>query len=94
MYQRYYRVNDVWSDQELSGKDMTFNEYFEWSQKAQDLRRDYIDARDAISKNHNLSSKQKYSKKQKLGEKFIADINAIPYPDKPGKRKSKGIIME
>ena len=94
MYQRYYRVNDVWSDQELSGKDMTFYEYFEWSQKAQDLRRDYIDARDAISKNHNLSSKQKYSKKQKLGEKFIADINAIPYPDKPGKRKSKGIIME
>lgn len=42
----------------------------------------------------NLSSKQKYSKKQKLGEKFIADINAIPYPDKLGKRKSKGIIME
>ena len=33
-------------------------------------------------------------KKKKLGEKFIADIKAIPYPDKPGKRKSKGIIME
>ena len=47
-----------------------------------------------ISKNLNLSSKQKYSKKQKLGENFIADIKAIPYPDKPGKRKSKGIIME
>ena len=94
MYQRYYRVNDVWSDQELSGKDMTFDEYFDWSQKAQDLRRDYIDDRDAISKNPNLTSKQKYSKKQKLGEKFIADIKAIPYPDKPGNRKSKGIIME
>ena len=94
MYQRYYRVNDVWSDQELSGKDMTFDEYFEWSQEAQDLRRDYTDARDAISKNPNLTSKQKYSKKQKLGEKFIADIKNIPYPDKPGKRKSKGIIME
>jgi hypothetical protein len=66
MYQRYYRVNDIWSDQELSGKDMTFDEYFEWSQKAQDLRRDYIDARDAISKNLNLSSKQKYSKKKKM----------------------------
>lgn len=73
---------------------MTFDEYFKWSQKAQDLRRDYIDARDAISKNPNRTSKQKYSKKQKLGEKFIADIKAIPYPDKPGKRKSKGIIME
>ena len=73
---------------------MTFSEYDEQSQEAQDLRRDYIDARDAISKNHNLSSKQKYIKKQKLGEKFIADIKAIPYPDKPGKRKSKGIIME
>lgn len=94
MYQRYYRVNDVWSDQELSGKDMTFDEYFEWSQQAQDLRRDYIDTRDAITKNPNLTSKQKYSKKQKLGEKFITDIKAIPYPDKPGKRKSKGIIME
>ena len=94
MYQRYYRVNDVWSDQELSGKDMTFDEYFEWSQKAQDLRRDYIDARDAITKNPNFTSKQKYSKKQKLGEKFMADIKAIPYPDKPSKRKSKGIIME
>ena len=94
MYQRYYRVNDVWSDQELSGKDMTFDEYFEWSQKAQDLRRAYIADRDAITKNPNLPSKQKYSKKQKLGEKFIADIKAIPYPDKPGKRKSKGIIME
>ena len=32
--------------------------------------------------------------RDELGEKFIADINAIPYPDKPGKRKSKGIIME
>ena len=72
---------------------MTFDEYFEWSQEAQDLRKEYVDTRDAISKNPNLSSKQKYSKKQKLGEKFIADIKAIPYPDKPGKRKSKGIIM-
>ena len=94
MYQRYYRVNDVWSDQELSGKDMTFDEYFEWSQKAQELRKKYVDTRDTISKNPNLTSKQKYSKKQKLGKKFIADIKAIPYPDKPGKRKSKGIIME
>lgn len=94
MYQRYYRVKDSWYEEELSGKDMTFSEYDEWSQKSQDLRRDYIDARDAISKNPNLTSKQKYSKKQKLGEKFIADIKAIPYPDKPGKRKSKGIIME
>ena len=94
MYQRYYRVNDVWSEQELSGKDMTFGEYDEWSQKSQALRKEYTDARDAISKNVNLSSKQKYSKKQKLGEQFIADINAIPYPEKPGKRKSKGIIME
>ena len=32
--------------------------------------------------------------REELGEKFIADIKAIPYPDKPGKRKSKGIIME
>ena len=93
MYQRYYRVKDSWHEKELSGKDMTFSEYDEWSEEAQDLRRDYIDARDAISKNPNLTSKQKYSKKQKLGEKFIADIKAIPYPDKPGKRKSKGIIM-
>ena len=94
MYQRYYRVNDVWSDQELSGKDMTFDEYYEWSQEAQDLRKEYVDTRDAISKNPNLTSKQKYSKKQKIGEKFIADIKVIPYPDKPGKRKFKGIIME
>ena len=94
MYQRYYRVKDSWYEEELSGKDMTFSEYDEWSQEAQDLRRNYIDARDAITKNPNLSSKQKYSKKQKLGEKFIADIKAIPYSDKPGKRKSKGIIME
>ena len=94
MYQRYYRVKDSWHEEELSGKDMTSAEYYEWSQKAQPLRKEYIDARDAISKNLNLSSKQKYSKKQKLGEKFIADIKAIPYPDKPGKRKSKGIIME
>ena len=94
MYQRYYRVKDSWHEEELSGKDMTFSEYDEWSEEAQDLRREYTDSRDAISKNHNLSSKQKYSKKQKLGEKFIADIKAIPYPDKPGKRKSKGIIME
>ena len=55
--------------------------------------REYTIARDEISKNSNLSSKQKYSKKQKLGEKFITDINAIPYPDRPAKRKSKGIIM-
>lgn len=94
MYQRYYRVKDSWHEEELSGKDMTFSEYDEWSEEAQDLRREYTDARDAISKNPNLTSKQKYSKKQKLGEKFIADIKAIPYPDKPGKRKSKGIIME
>ena len=94
MYQRYYRVKDFWYEEELSGKDMTSEEYYEWSQEAQPLRREYIDARDAVSKNPNLTSKQKYSKKQKLGEKFIADINAIPYPDKPGKRKSKGIIME
>ena len=94
MYQRYYRVKDSWHEEELSGKDMTSAEYYEWSQKAQPLRKKYIDARDAISKNLNLSSKQKYSKKQKLGENFIADIKAIPYPDKPGKRKSKGIIME
>ena len=73
---------------------MTSEEYYKWSQEAQALRKEYTDVRDAISKNPNLSSKQKYSKKQKLGEKFIADINAIPYPDKPGKRKSKGIIME
>ena len=94
MYQRYYRVKDFWYEEELSGKDMTSEEYYEWSQEAQPLRREYVDARDAISKNPNLTSKQKYSKKQKLGEKFIADIKAIPYPDKPGKRKSKGIIME
>jgi len=94
MYQRYYRVQDSWNEKELSGKDMTFSEYDEWSEEAQDLRREYTDARDAISKNPNLTSKQKYSKKQKLGEKFIADIKAIPYPDKPGNRKSKGIIME
>lgn len=94
MYQRYYRVNDVWYDEELSGKDMTFDEYYDWSREAQELRREYVDARDAISKNSNLSSKQKFSRKKKLGEKFITDINAIPYPDKPGKRKSKGIIME
>ena len=73
---------------------MTSEEYYEWSQEAQPLRRADVDAREAISKNPNLTSKQKYSKKQKLGEKFIADIKAIPYPDKPGKRKSKGIIME
>lgn len=94
MYQRYYRVKDFWYEEELGGKDMTSEEYYEWSQEAQPLRREYVDARDAISKNPNLTSKQKYSKKKKLGEKFIADIKAIPYPDKPGKRKSKGIVME
>ena len=94
MYQRYYRVKDSWYEEELSGKDMTFGEYDEWSQKSQALRKKYTDARDAVSKNSNLSSKQKYSKKQKHGEKFIADIKAIPYPNKPGKRKSKGIIIE
>lgn len=94
MYQRYYRVKDASRNEELSGKDMTFSEYDEWSQKAQKIRKDYINNRDAISKNLNLSSKQKYSKKQSLGEKFIADIKAIPYPEKSGKRKSKGIVME
>lgn len=93
MYQRYYRVKDSSHDEELSGKDMTFSEYDLWSQTAQRLRKDYIATRDAISKNLNLSSKQKYSKKQSLGEKFIADIKAIPCPEKQGKRKSKGIVM-
>lgn len=93
MYQRYYRVRDSSLSEELSGKDMTFMEYDEWSQKAQKIRRDYITNRDTVSKNPRLSSKQKYSKKQSLGEKFITDIKAIPYPNKPGKRKSKGIVM-
>ena len=57
-------------------------------------RADVFRAKKNGAKLSNLTSKQKYSKKQKLGEKFIADIKAIPYPDKPGKRKSKGIIME
>ena len=94
MYQRYYRVKDSWYEEELSGKDMTFSKCDEWSEETQDLRRDYIDARDAISKNPDLTSRQKYNKKKKLGEKFIADIKAVPYSNKPGKRKSKGIIME
>ena len=64
MYQRYYRVKDSWYEEELSGKDMTFSEYDEWSEEAQDLRREYTDVRDAISKNPNLTSKQKYSKRE------------------------------
>ena len=38
MYQRYYRVKDFWYEEELSGKDMTSEEYYEWSQEAQPLR--------------------------------------------------------
>ena len=83
-----YRINRC----KMCGKDMTFDVHYEWSQEAQGLRKEYTDVRDAISKNLNLSSKQKYSKKQKFGEKFIADIKAIPYPDKTGKRKSKGLL--
>lgn len=90
MYRRYYRVRDSSFSEELSGKDMTFIEYDEWSQKAQKTCKDYIAVRDVVSKNSRLSSKQKYSKKQSLGEKFIADVKAIPCPDKPGKRKSRG----
>lgn len=93
MYQRYYRVMDYSNEDELSGKDLTFFEYTEWNIQAQALRKKYIDKRDEITKNSNFHSRQKYSKKQKLGEKFIEDLNSIPYPEKPEKRKSKGIIM-
>jgi len=57
---------------------LTFSEYDECSQEARDLRRDYTDARDAITKNSDLTSKQKYSKKQNPRQFYVGRDFSFP----------------
>ena len=92
VYQNYYRAKDL-EERELTGSELTYTEYADWRDEAVLLRKEYISERDRISKDYTLTPQKKYRDKQKLGEKFLIDLYAIPLPHRSG-RKEHGIKIK
>ena len=79
VYQRYYRVFDN-GKSKLSGKDMSLDDFMDWSEEAQSLRKEYTKLRDEISQDISITPQQRWNKKKSLANSFIKRLHAIPTP--------------